>query len=197
MKKVLTIIVFFACVVFNVVAQRHELDSLNTILRASPENKKIEIYQEIVIRLWLNHPDSALYYVDEAMQLAKKLNDVKAKAIATRLLGGAHYYKGTYDSTIKYSFQSYRYSEQINDSTLMTSAMNNIGLAYYNISSYPEALEYLLRSLNLKTRIKQEYGYSQTLNNVGLVYTELRDYEKARIYFRKANDLSRKTNDKN
>lgn len=178
-------------------SQSGELDSLTQKLTTTPDDQKIDVYQEIIIRLWLNHPDSAMQYAREALSLSRELEGARTKAIALRLIGGVHYYQGNYDSAIKYSYDAYAYSEVTKDSTLMSSSMNNIGLAYYNLSSYPEALEYLLRALNLKVRIKQDYGYAQTLNNVGLVYTELKDFERARQYFSKAKQHSESKNDKN
>jgi signal transduction histidine kinase len=178
------------------VSAQTRLDSLMNVLQKTPDAEKIIVYQEIILALWLNHPDSAMYYAKKAFELSKHTDNIRTKAIATRLLGGVHYYKGNYDSTIRYSHESYALSEQSQDSTLMTSAMNNIGLAYYNVGSYPEALEFLLRALNLKLKIHQNYGLAQTMNNIGLVYTELRDYEKAREYFERATVLAKEKNDK-
>jgi signal transduction histidine kinase len=195
--KVRLVIIFSLLLSAPVLRAEQRLDSLLEVLNRTPPEQKIKVYQEIILALWLNHPDSAMIYAKQAIELSKKTTDIKVKAVATRLLGGVHYYKGNYDSAIRYSHESYALSEQSNDSTLMTSAMNNIGLAYYNVGSYPEALEFLLRALNLKLKIKQEYGLAQTMNNVGLVYTELRDYEKAREYFSRAISISQVKNDKN
>jgi len=189
-------VIFFLVLGFTAVIAQHNLDSMVKALEVTPEDKKIDVYQQIILALWLNHPDSAMYYAKEGFTLSKRLDDLRTKAIATRLLGGVHYYKGNYDSAIKYSYDSYALSEASRDSTLMTSAMNNIGLAYYNVGSYPEALEFLLRALNLKLKIRQEYGLAQTMNNIGLVYTELKDFDKAREYFRNAISLSQQKNDK-
>jgi signal transduction histidine kinase/Tfp pilus assembly protein PilF len=194
MKRIIPFLFFFSGIA-SVFAQR-DLDSLVRALETTPEDQKINVYQEIILGLWLNHPDSAMHYAKEGFMLSKNSKDIRTKAIATRLLGGVHYYKGNYDSAIKYSYDSYALSEASKDSTLMTSAMNNIGLAYYNVGSYPEALEFLLRALNLKLKIRQDYGLAQTMNNIGLVYTELKDFDKAREYFRNAIVLSQQKNDK-
>lgn len=184
MKKLLLILSFILCMT-KAYSQEHN-DSIREVLEETPAEKKIDVYQQVILNLWLNHPDSAMHYAREAMRFSKGQDDLRTKAIATRLVGGVHYYQGHYDSTIKYSYEAYGLSEALGDSSLMTSAMNNIGLAYYNVGSFPEALEFLLRALNLKIKIKQVYGLSQTLNNVGLVYTELKDYDKARVYFNEA-----------
>ncbi|HYC84951.1 MAG TPA: tetratricopeptide repeat-containing sensor histidine kinase [Chryseosolibacter sp.] len=194
MKRIVAFVFFLAG--FASVSAQSGLDSLLKALEAAPGDQKMPIYQEIILSLWLNHPDSAMHYAKEGFSLAKRSNDLRTKAIATRLLGGVHYYKGNYDSAIKYSHDSYALSEASKDSSLMTSSMNNIGLAYYNVGSYPEALEFLLRALNLKRKIRQDYGLAQTMNNIGLVYAELKDFDKAREYYRNAISLSQQKNDK-
>jgi signal transduction histidine kinase len=195
MKK-LSVILFLVIGMSLAHGQQHSLDSLKRVLLRSPDEKKIEVYQDVILKLWLNHPDSAMFFAREAMRHSKTTPDLRTKAIASRLLGGVHYYKGNYDSTIKYSHESLALAEAIQDSALMTSAMNNAGLAYYNVGSFPEALEFLLRALNLKITIKQTYGLAQTLNNIGLVYTELKDYDKARSYFVEATKLAREQFDR-
>ena len=195
MKTFLVIILSATSLVIN--GQIKEIDSLYQALQATPEESKIDIYQSIIIKLWLNHTDSALRFAREAIQLSEKLGDARSKSIAIRLLGGVHYYKGNYDSTIKCSHLAYQYSLQANDSSLMNTSLNNLGLAYYNVGSYPEALEYLLKALNMKIRIKQNYGMAQNMNNVGILYTELKKYDKARQYFNQAIDHATKTGDKN
>src|SRR5690242_5796894 len=101
MKKAFAITFVFSVSAILGLSQSHEVDSLIRLLPSTPTTHKIDVYQEIVIRLWLNHPDSAMQFAREAMQLAKRTDDVRTKAIAHRLLGGVHYYKGSYDSTIK------------------------------------------------------------------------------------------------
>lgn len=175
-------------------SQKSKLDSLKIVLASTAPEKKIDILQAIIIRLWLNQPDSAMVFAKQAVDISQDL-DVRSKAIAIRLLGGVYYYKGQYDSTIKYSYKALKYLETTRDSTLLTSSMNNLGLAFYSVGSYPEALEYLLKALNLKYKIKQQYGLTQTLNNVGLVYSELKQYDKAKEYFGRAIDLSKDLKD--
>src|SRR6185436_10740697 len=119
---------------------------------------KIEVYQAIIIKLWLNHPDSAMVYAKQAVKFANDINDVSAKAVSVRLMGGVYFYQDQYDSSIICFYRSLRLSEQLRDSALIASCINNLGLSYNKLGSYPEALQYLLRALNLKTRIKQTYG---------------------------------------
>lgn len=194
MTKLLAFLLCVCCI--QELHAQSRTDSLSQLLVTTPVEKRIDVYQQIILKLWLNHPDSAMGVAKTAVAFADSIGDVRAKAIATRLLGGVHYYKGNYDSTIKYSLEAYALSESVADSALMTSAMSNAGLAYYNVGSFPEALEFLLRALNLKMKIRQTYGMSQTMNNIGLVYAELKEFDKARAYFQEAIRLSESTADK-
>jgi len=175
-------------------AQKSVIDSLKRELAKAPVDKKIDIYQAIIIKLWLNHPDTAMIYAKEAVAFAKG-QDKHTQAIAIRLTGGVFYYQVKYDSAIKCNYIALRLSEEAHDTTLISSTINNLGLAFYRLGSYPEALQYLLRALAMKNRIKQTYGMVQTLNNVGLVYSELKQYNKARDFFNQAIDLSKKLKD--
>jgi signal transduction histidine kinase len=175
-------------------AQQSVIDSLRRALVTTPAEKKIDVYQAIITKLWLNHPDSAMVYAQRAVEFSNGM-DVHTKAIAIRLTGGVYYYQDKYDSGIKCFYRALRFSEQARDSALIASSINNLGLAFYKLGSYPEALEYLLKALNLKIRIKQTYGMVQTLNNVGLVYNELKQYDKSRDFFQQAIDRSKELKD--
>lgn len=194
--RYLVLIAFIHVVIGSSYGQRLEIDSLQRLLARTQGKEKIQIYQQIITRLWLNHPDSAMLYARQAVKLANQLGDPRSKSIAIRLLGGVHYYLGRYDSTIQCSVAALNFSLQAGDSTLISSSLNNLGLAYYNVGSYPEAMEYLLRALNMKIRLNQIYGLAQTHNNVGLLFTELKNYTKAREYYRNALAIATKEGDK-
>src|SRR5436190_9505992 len=100
-------------------AQNPQSDSIQSLLRSSTDDKKIEILQQLVISLWLNHPDSAMYYAHEALHIASNLNNTRYLAIANRLMGGVHSYKGNYDSSLQYNKKAYALSLEVNDARLI------------------------------------------------------------------------------
>ncbi|MBS1682068.1 MAG: tetratricopeptide repeat-containing sensor histidine kinase [Bacteroidetes bacterium] len=174
-------------------AQQSEIDSLEKIIPNTPDDKKIEVYQAIITKLWLNQPDTAMRYAQAAVQFTKD-RTAGEKAIAFRMKGAVFFYKDQYDSCIKYNYLALAYSEDSRDSILIANSMNNLGLAFMEIGSYPSALEYLLKSLLLKNKFKTTIGLSRTQNNVGLVYNELKQYNKAREFFKLALDVAKSKN---
>ncbi|HCW07056.1 MAG TPA: hypothetical protein DGG95_06795 [Cytophagales bacterium] len=175
-------------------AQTPLADSLKEVLKKTPADQKIKAYQALIIKLWLNHPDSAMVYVNQALEFSKTM-DIRTKAIAVRLKGGTFYYQDQYDSAIKYNYAALKYSEQIKDTALVANSINNLGIAFYRVGIYPAALQYLLKSLKLNKHVRQTYGLVTTLNNIGLVYTELKQYDKASDFFNQAIVLARQLND--
>jgi signal transduction histidine kinase/Flp pilus assembly protein TadD len=175
-----------------------ENDSIRSLLGDSaPFEEKIKKYQIIITSLWLNHPDSAMIFAQQAVTLSKKSDDQKSKSIANRLLGGVHLYKGRYDSAMIYSKLAYALSLQTEDNKLISSSLNNIGFTLYHFGNYADALETLLKALKMKIEFHNNYGLAQTVNNIGLVYTKLKDLSKARTYFKDALIVSDSLNDNN
>jgi signal transduction histidine kinase/Tfp pilus assembly protein PilF len=190
-------ILFLALAAQFAVAQPGDIDSLKARIQRSDGTSRIDAYQQLIINLWLNYPDTAMRYAREAIAYARQHGNVRDQSIAIRLVGGVHVYIGNYDSALWYSRRSYELSLTSGDSVLIASAMNNIGFTYYHLGSYPNALEYLLKSLDMKLRIRQNYGLGQTYNNLGLVYDKLKDYANARDNFNNAIRVSERLSDYN
>lgn len=193
-------IAFCLLITFNVSllsGQTFNEDSVYQSLTSLQGQQRMDAYQSLVINNWLNLPDKAMKYANEAVAFASEQDDPKLKAIAIRLLGGVYLYKGTYDSALLFSKQAFQLASSGDDSTLISSGYNNIGFTHYHFGNYPLALENLLKALQIKYAIKQDYGLGQTLNNLGLVYTRLKDYEQARKYFTDAEAVANRLKDKN
>src|SRR5437879_10793461 len=114
----------------NSYSQTNVIDSLKSSLSNTQDDKKIQVYQEIIIKLWRNNPDSALIYAQKATQFANEMGDLKYKAIAVRLQGGAYFYLGNYDSCLRFSKQACTLSIQARDSKLIASLLSNLVEVY-------------------------------------------------------------------
>lgn len=174
-----------------------QTDSLLNELSGSTGKERIEILHLLIINNWLNYPDEAINYANEAIILSDSISDLPLASKSARLKGGTHYYLGNYDSSLFYNKKALDMSVLTGDTALINNAHNNIGLVYYAMGSYQNALENLLRALSLKKAMGEVYGRAQTINNIGLVYNKLKDYGHAREYFNDALDFSTKHNDLN
>jgi signal transduction histidine kinase len=171
-------------------AQQRTRDSLEIALQNSTGEKKIQAYQNIITKIWRTNPNSAKNYALEAVEYANDLGDVRSKAIAVRMLGGAYFYLGKYDSSLIYTKQACKLSVELGDSSVISSSLSNLGEVYILVGSYPDALENLLQSLNIKRKINQTYGLANTLNHISLVYMKLKDFSKAKEVLTEAMRIS-------
>src|SRR5689334_6071616 len=115
---VITLFCFSEIAAQTINLDKKQMDSLKRQLPSASDHEKIGILQDLIINLWLNHPDSALNYAKQAMRLTANTRIVRDRAIAVRLYGAVYYYLGSYDSTIKYGHKAYELSQAVNDYSL-------------------------------------------------------------------------------
>lgn len=155
-------------------------------MESSEGNEKVDALHNVILDTWLNYPEKAMQYGEDAFTLAQEIGDSILISKSLRLIAGVYYYKGDYDQSLEYNQKALALATLLKDSSLMNNGYNNIGLLYYNLGSYQIALEYLLRAKAMKEKIGEEYGMATTLNNIGLIFDRLGEYDEARIYFNQA-----------
>jgi tetratricopeptide (TPR) repeat protein/uncharacterized protein YoxC len=160
-------------------------DSLRSALNGSKGEERINILHSLIFETWLNYPDSALKYAEQALLLSRKVGDTENISKSLRLLGGTYNYKGEFETSLEYNLKALEIASQINDSFLIHNALNNIGFVYISLGNYQNALEYLMRSYELKQELGVIYGLEHTLNNIGLVYAQANMYDSAIHYFKR------------
>ncbi|MEP1034086.1 tetratricopeptide repeat protein [Ekhidna sp.] len=185
-----------AVLLFSLSVAFPQADSLIRRMEDMEGADRIDALHNIVIDLWLNYPERAMTFGQEALTLSQGLQDSSMISKSLRLIAGVHYYKGDYDQSLEYNQRAFKIAVALKDSTLINNGYNNIGLLYYNLGSYQTALEYLLRSKAIKNKIGETYGLSTTLNNIGLVFERVLDYKQARDYFEQAYDVAISINDR-
>lgn len=193
MKKKISCLILLCVFITHV--QSQNVDSLTNILKGDLEDStRISVLHQLLLGIWLNYPERAMSYGEEALAISKKSNDSTNISKSLRLMAGVHYYKADYNQSLDFNLRALEIAINISDSALINNGYNNIGLLYYDLGSYQTALEYLLRSLSIKKRLNQVYGYATTLNNIGLVFDKVSNYKEARNSFYEAHKMSIQTN---
>ncbi|MCD4665143.1 MAG: tetratricopeptide repeat protein, partial [Bacteroidales bacterium] len=159
------------------------IDSLKSQLTNSNEHTKVEILNELSQLLINTSFDKALGYAEEALYLAKEINNKKEESKSLALIGTIHYYQGNYEKALLYFGQSLHLSEDINYITGITKTTNNIGLTYDYLGRLDLALEYHLRSLKIEKEIGNKKGIAGSYNNIGIIHQKLKKYNEALKYY--------------
>jgi tetratricopeptide (TPR) repeat protein len=194
---VISFSIFFQIIGLNVIAQNNKLDSLRNELKIAKHDTLIcHIYREIGYAFEQKQPDSALYYYNISLNLAKEKNLLAQQSASIRYIGIVHRNKGDYDKALELFFESLKLAEQINDNTRIAAANSSIGLVYYNRGSFDEAIEFQLKAASIEELLENKQGLTAIYNNIGIIYDNLGLYDKAIDYHHKSLNLKDEIDDK-
>lgn len=171
-------------------------DSLRTLLSQKQGTERIPVLHDLIISEWLNYPERALEYGEEALDLSRQIQDSTNISKSIRLIAGVYYYKGDYQKSLEHNARALAIAQRLDNRSLINNGYNNLGLLYLEVGSYQTAMEYLQKSIDLKESIGESYGLATTLNNMGRIFDRIGAYEKARDYFERAMSASAMTGDR-
>ena len=101
-------LILFSSIVFG------QSDSLINYAKQVDGKERVEALHNVVIDLWLNYPNRAMGYGEEALQLAKELNDSTLISKSLRLIAGVYYYKGDFNLSLEYNEKALAIAHALN-----------------------------------------------------------------------------------
>lgn len=130
--------------------------------------------------------DSAVYYVEKALDIAIEHNIEYEIAHAHFALGSFHYYKANYKLAILNLEKSFTEFENLNKIKEQVRSLDELGNAFSGISEYSRSLEYYLHSADLNKLINDSVMMSILYTNIGILFADLKLPEKAISYYNQA-----------
>ena len=91
--------------------------------------------------------DSSLYYLNEALNIAKQQSYTQAEARTLATLSGLMEHQGKYAEAFELLFTSLKIAEENNTAYDIARANRRISGIYYELQNYPKAITYLLKAL--------------------------------------------------
>ncbi len=139
--------------------------------------------------------DSAFIFFDRAKEINTRLKNPLYEAYITLNRANTFMYKGDLDSAIEYHLQGIKILENEKDSSKLVGAYANLAIVFDQLDDYDKEIEYLDKSLNItpKENIKDLVF---TYGDIGLAYLNKVDYDRAFENLKKADSLSKFTEDK-
>lgn len=102
MKKSFNLLLFCLFSVVNCIAQNHQLDSLLNVFKiAKEDSNKVNILNNLFLEYEFSDEKKAKKCLDDALQLAKKIDYKKGEGTAYTLLGYFAEDKGNYAEALK------------------------------------------------------------------------------------------------
>jgi class 3 adenylate cyclase len=192
--------IFFAGMLFMAItsfSQQSKIDSLQRVL-ASAKEDSMKVKTLIELSKQFKSADTARIYLEQARELAEKINDPKGSALAYKNIGITYYGQGKKDLVLENWNKSLELYKSIKDSSGIANLMSNIGAVYMNEGDDVKAAEYYMNSLAIAEKINDKLRIASVLNNMGSVYNHKPATKpKALEYYLRSLPLSEELNDKN
>ena len=151
-------------------------------------------------------PNAAIYFGNEALNLAKNLNYKMGMAEAFLQMSSGKINIGSYEEALKDCQSALKLYEQMlnsgnpQDTSFILKqkayTLHNVGTINWHQVNYLEALNNHNASLKIREAIRDKQGVAMSLNNLGIIYTELFNYPEALKYYFAALKILEEVGDK-
>jgi signal transduction histidine kinase len=162
------------------------LTSIQQKLNAPPDTNKVKSLSDLCWNYRFKSADSALYFGDQALQLARELSYKKGIAQACNDIAIIFIDKANYRRATKLLNESLEIREQLNDLPGIASIYNKLGIIDQKQGRLKEALEHQISALKIYQKLGQDKWIGYSLNNIAIILQNLGNLEKSLDYHQKA-----------
>lgn len=192
MKLLLSLFVVFLC--FCAFSESSYLDQLEGRLPALSKKEKIEAIHDIPFdEMNSNQPETIRYY-EEALRLAKELNNPFLIAETKRLLNIVTYYAGDYDKAAQYALEAIKYFESVNNKQKLGDLYTQYGFQIKR-KDLKKGMTMMRKGLNQLEAINDTFVLSGAYNNYGVLHQMNQNLDSALYFFNKGLKIVRSKND--
>ncbi|MDX2248328.1 MAG: tetratricopeptide repeat protein [Bacteroidia bacterium] len=181
------------------VAAQVNLDSLKVVWQdeTQPDSNRLKAGFTLAWEGYLfSQPDSAYYFSQLQLELAREKGLKKYESAALNTLGIYYAMRGDYPQALDHFSQSLKIKEEIGDTIGIAAALNNIGRIYDDQGDYTQALDHYSRSLKMEEALGNKGGISASLNAIGTIYMNQGDYTQALNHYTRSLTISEEIGDK-
>ena len=176
---------------------RNVIDSLKNLTDIGKDDtNKVKLYYALGEQYRYTKIDTAIYYYQEALGIAEKINANKFIAQSLIAAGANLHLTGSSDKAIEYLKRALRLSEETGDKMRISTSALNIGIIRHYQGLYNEAVEYYLKSLKTAQEINFKIGSSRSYNNLGRAYFDQGLYYESIDNYLKALHIQEELGDK-
>ncbi|CAH1386826.1 CHAT domain-containing protein [Candidatus Nitrotoga sp. M5] len=133
--------------------------------------------------------DQAAKYYNQALAIAKELDDPMLLATGDLYLANVAWFQGNYQTAFQLLIQADKKAERANDSQLRIMVENTRGLMYWTLNDTDKGLLHLQDAVTLSRSSNIQTELASSLNNLGLIYRQRGEHVTALDYFHQAKTL--------
>lgn len=185
MRVVITLLFVFSCLVLSA---NDKIDSLKSILSSydREDEKKVDLLNNLGYEYWIVNPIQSIIYGQQAKALAEVLEYTPGKALSNRVIGVAHWARGSYDQGLKYLLDGLNQYRNLTDTLGEANCLMNIGLIYSDRSDNEPALKYYFDALRLFEEVQANDRSATTYVKLATIFIEEGKIDAATDFLKRA-----------
>jgi len=150
----------------------------------------ISSFEKLVIHYRYDKPDSAIFYAELGMKLAKKNNDEEGIASMLNQLGMIDDNLGKAESSRQKYLEALEIYKRLNNKKGIVKEYIRLGVVENRKGNYDKASSYFLAALKTSEKSKDKAGIMESYITLGEVYANQNRCAKALAYYNKAEIIS-------
>ncbi|MFX0557617.1 tetratricopeptide repeat protein [Maribacter sp. CXY002] len=154
------------------------LDSLLNVLKTQKDDTlKVLTLEELFLEEFYTDPTKAKKYIEEGLELSKKLNFPNGEGFANYYLGAGYYQTiGKNDSARYYINEALDIFKRIKHEEYIIKMTNALGVVEYTSGNYQKAIEYYNIGINYSRKNRHWDNLANRIGNKSLAYIKKGDY---------------------
>lgn len=150
----------------------------------------ITSYEKLITHYRYDKPDSAIYYANLGMKLAKKNNDEEGIARMLNQMGMIDDNLGKAESSRQRYLEALEIYKLLHNSKGIIKENIRLGVVENRKGNYAKASSYFLTALKISEKSKDKAGIMESYITLGEVYANQKIYHTAVVYYTKAEVIS-------
>lgn len=174
-----------------------EASKIDSLVLLSQKEKNEQILLNICEELAFYYSDndkfdSAYFYIDQSIELARKIQDNLTYAKMIGIKGKVYRHEGKFEKSKQYLIKAYDLARELDDKTVLMSISNDLGVTYRRLTEDDKAIIYHLEALKLAVDLNDEKHIARASNSLGIIYTYQGQYDEALKNFNRALEIEKK-----
>ena len=165
-----------------------KIDSLKQVLQQADDKTKLKTMIVLSNHYFYSKPDSALYFIQKGLELAREKQYPKYEIKLMNSLGIFYNEQGNYKKAGKILEQTYELAKQNKDTLSMISALGNLGNNRLHVGKFDEAIDYFTRIADMYKKLGNIKGVAKVYGAMGNMYREMQKDDKALEYYKRSQE---------
>jgi two-component system NarL family sensor kinase len=163
---------------------------------ANNDNDRLRILGDLCWNYSFTSFDKALDYGKQELDLAQKMRNDTAVALAYSDIGIVHIRANNLKEALIFNQKAYDLRKKLGLKNKMAGSLTNLAVIYKQLGNYDKAVQNMSEALHIYTEAGDEAKQALVLNNIGKFYLDNNKPEDAKNYLLQSLSLAKKLNQK-